>query len=210
MATGFFPNSLHGDKWKINFSNIPTISDISEMRYFDNYVKTCNIPPYSVGVIQSQLPDGVQINHPIGGMKKNQDLQNLAISFTVSEDMYNYLVFFVWMQQLRYGQLNPEYEGFYRNYTIDRIVISMLDNQKREIAQLIFTNAFISELSGLDLLYGSTDEMTFTANFVYEEIVYEISDPMVNGTSLQAPTANNCGITGTSINPTLDWNANAL
>jgi len=210
MAQGFFPNSLHGDKWKINFSNIPTLSDMTEMRYFDNYVKTCSIPNYSIGSIQSQFPNGMQVNTPLGGMKRNQELQNLTMTFSVSEDMYNYLVLFEWMKQLRYGNIKKSPNGLYRAYTIDQITVIMLDNQKREVAHIQFTNAFISDLGNLDLVYGVTDEMNFTVNFMYEEIFYEAKDPMINGKVLAAPSTTNCGTSGAPLKPTLDWNANAL
>lgn len=203
---GFFPNVLHGDKWKITFSNIPTLEDMSEMRYFDNYVKTCTIPSYSVGDILSQLPMGMQIRHPLGGMKKNQDLGQLNISFNVSEDMYNYLVFLTWMQQLRYGQINPSHDDYFRKYTIKRLIVSMLDNQKRTISEMIYTNVFLSELGSLDLVYGSTNELSFSCTFSYEEIFYDIKNPMVGGKDIPTPVnVIECGTSGVPINPILDW-----
>jgi len=209
MATnnGFFPNVLHGDKWKVIFSNIPSLDDISYMKYFDNYVKSCTIPAYTIGEIISQLPEGFQIRHPLGGMKKNQELGQINITFKLSEDMYNYLILFTWIKQLRYGKINPKHNGYFRDYNIKKLIISMLDNQKRVVANLIFTNAFLMELGSLDLTYGSTDELSFTCTFSYEEILYDIKNPMIGGIDISAPiNVIECGNSGVPINPILDWN----
>ncbi len=203
---GFFPNVLHGDKWKITFSNLPTLDDNSEMRYFDNYVKSCVIPPYRVGEILSQLPDGHQIRSPLGGMKRNQDLNNLNMVFKVSEDMFNYLAFFKWMFELRYGVINEQHKDLFRKYNIKRIIVSMLDNQKRTVCDIIFTNVFLSDLGELNLQFGSSEEVTFSCDFAYEEIFYDIKNPMIGGVVLDAPmNVAPCGTSGAPQNPTLDW-----
>ena len=203
---GFFPNVLHGDKWRITFSNIPTLDDVGNMRYFDNYVKSCTIPPYSIGEILSQLPEGWQVRHPLGGMRKNQELGQLSISFKLSEDMYNYYVFFRWIQDLRYGKVPQGYDDLFRKYTVKRLTISMLDNQKREVASLTYSNVFLMELGSLELTYGTTDELSFTCGFSYETIVHQLHDPMVGGYDPNAPTnVIECGTSGVPINPLLDW-----
>ena len=203
---GFFPNVLHGDKWRVTFSNIPSLEDSSEMKYFDNYVKTCNIPSYSMGEILSQLPMGMQIRHPLGGMKRNQDLGDLTMSFNVSEDMYNYLILVSWMQQLRYGQIDPRHEDFFRKYSIKRVIVSMLDNQKRTVANLTFTNVLLHDVGALDLRYGSTEEVSFTCAFKYEEMFLGTENPMEGGKVIETPiNVIECGTSGVPINPFLDW-----
>jgi len=200
-----FPNTMHNDKWRIIISNIPTLDDMSEMRYFENYVKTCTIPNYTMGEIISQVPLGFQVRHPLGGMKKNQDLGQLGITFKLSEDMYNYLLLFIWMQQLRHGQINPNHDGLFREYNIKRITVQMLDNQKRPIAELIFTNLFLMDLGSLDLSFGSSEELSFMTQFAYEEIIYKpINHNEVD--VIKAPiNITECGTSGVPINPDLDW-----
>lgn len=203
---GFFPNVLHGDKWRITFSNIPTLNDVGNMRYFDNYVKSCTIPAYTMGEIISQLPEGWQVRHPLGGMRKNQDLGSLNITFKLSEDMYNYYVFFSWMQNLRYGEIPTTHDDYFRKYTVKKLIVSMLDNQKRTVAELSFTNLFLTELGSLDLTYGSTDEVSYTCTFTYETVLYSMKDPMVGGEDINTPTnVIECGTSGVPINPLLDW-----
>jgi len=205
-SNSFFPNVMHNDKWKLTFSNIPTLSDISDMRYFDNYVKNCTLPAYTIGEIISQLPFGFQVRHPLGGMKKNQDLGSLSISFKVSEDMYNYMVFFSWIQQLRYGEISSDHHEYFRLYTIKVLALIMMDNQKRPVATIKFTNLFLSDLGELPLTYGSTEELTFNCTFTYEEIKYEMINPMVGGSDMLAPTnIIECGTSGVPNDPTLVW-----
>lgn len=204
--TGFFPNVMHSDKWKITFSNIPTLNDMSEMRYFDNYVKSCTLPSYTMGEILSQLPMGMQVRHPLGGMKRNQDLGQLPITFKVSEDMYNYLVLFKWIQELRYGDIDPSHTDYFRKYNIKRLVLSMLDNQKRTVAEITFTNVFLQDLGSLDLSFGTTEELSFTCMFSYEEIWYKTINPMEGGIIVDTPVnVIECGTSGVPINPILDW-----
>lgn len=203
---GFFPNVLHSDKWKITFSNIPTLDDTSDMRYFDNYVKSCIIPTYTMGEIISQIPMGHQIRHPLGGIKRNQDLESFNITFKVSEDMFNYYTLFRWMQNLRYGTVNDGYDDFFRKYNVKRLILSMLDNQKRTVSEITFTNVFLTELGSLDLNFGSTDELSFTCSFSYEEIFYEMKNPMTGGARLTTPTnISECGTSGLDNTPILDW-----
>ena len=208
---GFFPNVLHNDKWKITFSNIPTLDDMSEMKYFDNYVKSCSVPSYHMGDILSQLPMGMQIRHPLGGMKRNQELDDLVIKFKVSEDMYNYFVMFSWIQQLRYGQINPNHEDYFRKYSIKKIIISMLDNQKRTVAELEFTNVLMGGISALDLSFGATSETEFDCTFKYEEVFYTIKNPMEGGRDICTPmNAIECGTSGVPLKPDLEWTPHVL
>ena len=204
-----FPNTMHSDKWRLVISNVPTLKDTSDMRYFENYLKSCTIPNYTIGEILFQLPNGFQVRHPLGGMKKNQDLGNINLTFKLSEDMYNYLLLLTWMMQLRYGQIDPAHEGYFREYNIKSLIIQMLDNQKRVIAELKFTNLFLLDLGALDLEFGSTEQINFTTSFSYEELIYEIKNPMTGGRTLDAPVnITECGTSGVPVNPDLDWDDN--
>ena len=206
MSFGAFPNVLHSDKWKITFSNIPTVKDMNQMKYFDNYVSSCTIPNYSMGEIISKMPLGVDIRHPLGGMKLNQDLNKIDLTFKLSEDMLNYLLFFTWMQQLRYGQIDKDFDDYFRKYTIKRFTLSMLDNQKRVVSEIYFTEMFLLDLGSLNLNFGTTEELSFTTSFSYQEILYKIHNPLEGGNALDTPTnIIECGTSGVPINPDLDW-----
>lgn len=169
-----FPNLFHNDKWTISFSNLPTLSTIRDMRIYDNFVKSVTMPDYNMGELYSDIK-GFRIRHPFAGINANIDLSQLQIEFKLSEDMRNYINLFEWMQALRYGKVtgfNSE-EEFFRKYTIKSINLNILDNQKRTIAVWRFTEAFLLTLSSLSLNNGTSEEVTFTTNFSYQEIFYE-------------------------------------
>lgn len=169
-----FPNLWHNDHWTLSFSNLPSLGTVRDMRIYDNFVKSVTFPDYSMGEIFSDIR-GFRIRHPLGGVKANEDLSQLAIEFKLSEDMVNYINLFEWMQALKYGQVDllEGEEDFFRKYTIKSINLNLLDNQKRIIAVWRFTNAFLLSLGSISLQMGVSEEVTFSTNFSYEEIFYE-------------------------------------
>lgn len=169
-----WPNLFHNDKWQISFSNLPTLGTIRDMRIYDNFVKSVTFPDYNMGEMYSDFK-GFRIRHPIAGIKANEDLSQLQIEFKLSEDMRNYINLFEWVQALKYGQVtgfNSE-EEFFRKYTIKSINLNIMDNQKRTIAVWRFTEAFLLGISSISLVNGSSEEVTFTTNFSYQEIFYQ-------------------------------------
>jgi hypothetical protein len=206
MTFRSFPNTFHNDKWVVTFSNIPTVSDLSDMRYYDNYIKSVNLPEYTMGEILSDGPMGFRIRHPLGGMKKNMDLNPLNIEFKLSEDLFNYYNLFEWMKQLKYGEIDPNHNDFFRKYSIKTIVLSILDNQKRPVVNFKFTEALLTAISPLSLVMGASEELTFTCTFTYEEIEYEVMNPMVGSSNPTTPTiVDPCATSGVSITTSADW-----
>ncbi len=164
------PNKQASNKWLCEFSNIPSITDYRNMNLYNYYVRSCVIPDYNVSNDTTSFMSST-IRHPIS--KANEDLTPLQIEFVVSEDMENYTNFVEFMQQMRYG--SELTEDFLRKNVIKKINVLILDNQKRTKKIVYFTNAFLTNLSSLSLIYGSHDESFFTATFDYEEM--KISNP---------------------------------
>ena len=208
MAYNAFPNTFHNDKWVLTFSNLPNVGDISEMRYFQSYIKNLILPDYNMGEIADVGPFGFQVRHPIAGMKKNTDLSQLQIEFKLSEDLLNYMYFFRWIKDLKYGNLNEgAYTDLIRKFTIKKAILSILDNQKRTVVNLFFTELFLLNLSSLQLSMGSSDEVTFTCNFSYEEIDYAIKDPSIGSSNPTTPTLSSpCGTSAVpATSASTDW-----
>jgi len=170
-----FPNLFHNDKWQINFSNIPSLGTVRDMRIYDSLVKSISFPDYNLGEIYSDVR-GIRIRHPLAGIKMNTDLSQISVEFKLSEDMKNYLNLFEWMRALKYGEVEnfSNSADLFRKNTIKAINLNILDNQKRIIATWKFTQAFLLTLGTLSLNMGVSDEVTFTSNFSYEEIEYEV------------------------------------
>ncbi len=163
-----FPNVSHHNNWRITISNIPNV-DVSEMKFFDNYVKSFVLPDYNVGLFTSNVL-GYTIRHP-ESPDANEDLSTFQMDFKMSEEFYNYLSLFQWMQEIRYGQINSD--NLLRKYYVKKITLELLDNQKRNIANIYFTNCFLVSLSSVALNFGSADEILFTSNWSYEEVLFE-------------------------------------
>lgn len=162
-------NKFSQDKWKINFSNIPSIDDdYKQMSLYDGFVKNVTLPDYNLTEEFSNYRGGI-IRHPYN--KSNVDLSQLQLTFFVSENLENYNNFFNWMRLIRYG--NPDTELLRRN-TIKKINIITLDNQKREKTRIYFTNCFLLSLSSLSLTFGNSEQVEFTCNFSFEEINLEM------------------------------------
>ena len=198
-----FPNTALNDRWVLTFSNIPSMSNMQDMRYFDNYIKTFTIPAYSIGMINTNGPMGFTVRHPLGGVKANQDLQELVVEFKISEDYLNYITIMMWIMQLRYGETNQKPTELFRDYVCKAAVLQLLDSTKRPVAHLKFTNLMPSSLSAVNLVMGSADTMSFSVGFTYEEIQYELKDTLTGAANPTAPEViSPCGVTGTSLTPT--------
>ena len=163
-----FPNTFRSSNWQLVFSNMPSVTDFKDMRYFTNMVKSVTLPDYNLPIFKSEI-QGWTIRHP-EAPKPNSNLSDLMITFRMSEDMKNYLILLDFTRQIRYGQINDD---ILREYTIKQIMVNLLDNQARTIATLGFTNAFLTSLSSVNLDMGNANEIDFSCNFSYEEIIYK-------------------------------------
>lgn len=163
-------NLFHGDRWSIGFSNLPGV-ETRDLAMYDRFVKSVVVPDYNIEEIISYGPGGFQIRHQ-SAPKKNINLSQLQIEFKLNEDLRNYFNLFNWMRNTKYAE-NVDTAKF-RDFSIKAINIELLDNQKRIVAVLTFTKCFLLSLSSISLETGTSDEITFTTNFSYEEINYEL------------------------------------
>jgi hypothetical protein len=200
-----FPNTFKNDKWLLTFSNIPGLPDMSEMRYFDAYIKSFTMPDYNLEMINVES-FGFNIRHPLGGMKANTQLSQLQVEFKVSEDMLNYLTVFKWMRDIRYGEIDTTRSDLLRLYVCEVATLTMMDNKKRSVADIKFTKLLPASLSSLPLTMGSSEEVSFTVNFTYEELKYDLKDPMIGGANPTAPeTISPCGVSAQPLSTSATW-----
>lgn len=100
----------------------------------------------------------------------------LSIEFKIDNQYANYSTLYEWLNFI----LN-EKEGYFdaeglspnkkysKAYNTTISVVSM-DEYNEPLIQWIFTNAFISNLSGIQLNYQNNDEMTCKAQFVFSQL----------------------------------------
>jgi len=164
------PNFFNTTKWRLEFSNIPTITNLNNMKLYNDYVRNCTIPEFALDNDYSNYGT-VIYKRPI--TKVNENLGNLDIEFKCSEDLENYTNLFQYIQYLKYGEDLPE--DVIVDNVIKNISIVILDNQNRDKKIIYFTNVYLSSISSLNLLYGEEIEVTFTASFFFQEM--KIKDP---------------------------------
>jgi len=167
-----YPNTFHSGGWKLNISNIPLMTKTSDMKYFDNYCTAIVVPDYNIMEYISSGPEGETERHPINRI--NEDLTQLQVDFKISEDFKNYLYLFQWMLSLRYREIDTSRDPRLWQNTIDRITLTLLDNQKEEIGSIYFTEARLISMSSIALDHGAETEVSFTSSFSYREIGFEL------------------------------------
>lgn len=178
MSENTFINVLHSDKWQVVFSNLPGDDNSNHYKYFENYVRSFDIPGYNMATTDSIYPGGYKLRHPV--TKPNVDLQNVSMGFVLSEDFMNYFIMWSWMNHIKYGDADTS-EAI-RKYYIKSININVLDNEKRTVGEVKFTNCFMTSLSDLQLTQGTSDNMQFTATFSYEEVEINLKSIFIENT----------------------------
>jgi hypothetical protein len=166
MAFNF--NTFHQDRFTISLSNLPTISNVGDLEMYSRMAKSVTFPDYNMTEMYSDI-EGFRIRHQAAPLL-NIDLSQLQIAFTLNEDWSNYLNLFDWMRKVKYGDVSLPNTEFFRKYTVKRINLQLLDNEKREIVVVGFSEAFLLGLSSINLEFGSSEEVVFTSTWSYEEI----------------------------------------
>lgn len=163
------PNSYHASRWELVMSNIPTIgTEKINKDIYNLYVKGVTIPDLTINMIYSDYKDYTYLNP---GTRGNTELMQLMIEFVLSEDAKNYYNFFNLLMQTRF---DVEEGKKLKDLNINGIVVYFKDNQKRKKSKMTFKNCFLSNLSSLPLIHGSSEEITFTATFNYQEVLYDL------------------------------------
>ena len=163
------PNTHHASRWEVVLSNIPRVGEnIIDQDLYNLYVKGVTIPDASVTMINSDFRDYTYLTP---GTRGNTENFQLLIEFAVSEDISNYYNFLQLMQMTRFEEGSNKTR--LKDLNINQISLFFKDNQKRKVAEMKFKNCFLTNLSSLPLLYGSKEEITFTATFTYQEVNLE-------------------------------------
>ena len=159
-------NASHSGKWRIGFSNIPSIT-VADIALYEGFCKSISIPDQNVD-IDFSMEGSVRRFNIIN--KPNNNLSDFQTTFKISEDMLNYYNLLEYVLELKYGRVSTE---TIRENVIKSISLTSLDNNKRPRGILNFKNCFIHSISSVPFEYGSADENTFTVTWLYEHLTYE-------------------------------------
>lgn len=158
-------NTFHSSKWKITFSNIPTITKFRDLSLYELFVKDFTFPELSIDTMNINFK-GSQTHQIIS--HDNADFPPLSINFKLDENLENFYNLHLYMLEMRYGQ-NITTE-FLKDNIVKSINILLLDNQKNVSKIFTFSNAILTNLSSLTLGMGNDSEITFSTTWKYEEI----------------------------------------
>jgi hypothetical protein len=171
QTSTLIPNTFHNDKFDVIFSNFPSIPDFKDFRYFTNYCQNITMPELIMDMIDVNF-QGAKTRHPNIPML-NRQMSQLMITFRLSEDFKNYLLLVDYIRQMRMGTLTdaPE-DQLISKFYINSIDINLLDNHKRKIAVVSYTKVYPVMISSINLSFGSSDEILFSTNWNFSEIIY--------------------------------------
>ena len=158
-------NTFNNDKFKVIFSNIPTNNPNvrQDVQKFNNYIRGVTLPDYTLQM-EAISYGTARVWQPSD--KELDSLSPLVIDFQVDEDLENYLAFYTWIQTLRKGDAVTG-ETYTSKSTIKTLSVLLLDNQKRNVKNFVFTDAIITTLSALTLQYGASQAASFSCTFNY-------------------------------------------
>lgn len=167
------PNFQHSDKWSVLFSNLPgydIASNINGMTIYDLYVKELTLPSLSLELTESKFRN-YEVRHQIS--KVNDTIDDISMTFKVSEGLENYFHVYDWIQSMR-EMLNVDNKQFFRQNYINEIKVFFLDNEKRPKFKYTFIDCFATNVSSLTLTNGVDDELTFTVTIKFEDYRIEV------------------------------------
>ena len=163
-------NLSRNNKFGLNFSNFPGLSNKDMRELIEAFVHKLEIPAYVLEFTTSRYK-GTEILQPVS--QKNTDLESFTVTIGVDSNFKNYFSCQQLINKLRYGQIP---EGQLNQYNIASINLSYHDNNSNPVKILTFTDAFIEQISSLSLEFGDADLPTFDLTFRYREI--QMSDPI--------------------------------
>jgi hypothetical protein len=170
-------NAFSSDKFKLSLSNVPTLkTDITNIAFlYENFCRSITLPDFNLELTTSDFKGSI-IHHSVS--RNNDDLSDLLIEFKLDEKGLNYGNLVEYIQRLRYGDLNNVSTRQYRdqlarNYTIKAIDVSLLDNQNRPQFVISFKECFIRSISSISLQHGVSEDVSFTINVAYEQMLIE-------------------------------------
>ena len=161
-----YPNNFSSDSWRLSFSNIPQLDGDPkvDMLLIDTYIKTVTIPDLSIDTINSEFL-GSSSRHV--SSRTNDNLAQVALEFVLSEDMKNYNYFYQWFQMLRHGKTQ---ERLFKDCVAKEVSVELLDNQKRVVNKMKFTNCILNSVGSLNLTQGVSELITFSVLLQYQEM----------------------------------------
>jgi hypothetical protein len=168
-------NDYHNSNFLVTMSNMPGIQAEHDMAVFHNFIREVTLPGFSLNTLTTNFK-GEQHLHNVG-TQKNTNLDDITITFKLSEGLYNYFLIANYITSVRYEKNYTAEAGGpeqMKKNNIKNIFIDLLNNEKKPVGRLTYTNCVPVTLSNLNLSYTDTNIVTFTSTFRFEELGFEL------------------------------------
>ena len=180
-------NKFHSDSFRVTFSNFPKIfdgqDDVFDLRIFEYYIKNLSLPDSSLETTTINFRNAVQ-NTPMS--RANDNLPVLSLEIKADEQLSNYYYMWSLVKKMRFG--NVDVDALRKN-VIHQITVECMDNQGVLASKIVFKNCLLTTVGSLDLVSGSSEELTFSAGFTYEEAgirIYQDGKEIYNDSEIEA------------------------
>lgn len=134
-------------------------------------------------IVKAEVPNinikAASINYAGGNLHysthNKSPYEPFKLTFKIDSNYLNYFTIYEWINFIygetegRFNEDNLPVEGSLNDYTTPVSIVG-LDAYNEPVIQWIFTHAFPTDLSSISLDYTSTDEIEFTATFVFSQM----------------------------------------
>lgn len=134
-------------------------------------------------IVKAEVPNinikAASINYAGGNLyystHNKSPYEPFKLTFKIDSSYLNYFTIYEWINFIygetegRFNEDNLPVEGSLNDYTTPVSIVG-LDAYNEPVIQWIFTHAFPTDLSSISLDYTSTDEIEFTATFVFSQM----------------------------------------
>lgn len=151
-------NILSSDNFHLVFSDFP------KMEYF---VQSFSFPSISIQLLEQPSPFK---NIPVPGNQVTYE--TMTMTFSVSEDLSNYLEVYDWIIKSGTPVSGEQYQNV---KDLRDCTLMITTNNKNPILKINFTGVFPTNLSGFDLSVTNTEQLpvTATATFTFNTISFD-------------------------------------
>ena len=166
----FTINEAQQGKFEIYLSNLPTYEDDFlrdiDLRKFNNFVKSVNVPESSMNLQISKTYGGGRI---FPAPSFNYDMPEFSITYGLDENMSNYWYMFNWIWSNRNARSMND-KTWMVNSKINEAILCFKNNNGKITNYVNFDECYISNLSSIDFQYGAYEDIRFTVTFKFNGI----------------------------------------
>ena len=163
----FTLNNATQGMWQVSLSNLPfdtsnLFKDI-DIRRFNNFVKATSFPESILNLQQSHTARESRL---FVMPSFNKELPEFTVTYGLDENMSNYWYLFNWLWNGRNAS-SMNTNKWLVDAKINEATLQFKDNNGRCKNFITFTDCYVSNLSGMDFMYGAFDDLTFTVTFKF-------------------------------------------